>query len=94
MLVEPCKACRFDTFQISSIGRTGEIHLQYLGFCEVILQLQRAQTLDQLRGKCTGVRLKQARQLHGNGGCAGDDPPVGQPLVSCAQHRQQIDAVV
>lgn len=53
-------------------------------------QLQRAPELANFAAKRFGVRIKQARHLHGERAAAGNDPTRREILPGCTRHRERI----
>src|SRR5690606_1424916 len=59
---------------------------------QVYLELQRAQHLPQLARQRAPVRFEDARDLHGQGGAAGDDAAAARGLPGGAQQGRRIHA--
>ncbi len=84
--------CGANALEIAAIRRQRQIKIENLVFCQLLLDLERAHHLPQLGvNRPLTPRLHQARQLHGDGGAAGDDVPTGDELKRGAAEGERID---
>ena len=93
LLAEIADRRRANAFQIAAERRQRQIEIEDLVLAQLPLELQRANRLAQFgRERALLPRLHQPRQLHGDGGAAGNDVTVGEQLQRGAAQRQRIDA--
>ena len=91
LLAQPGERGGADPFQVSAVGRQGQVELEDLPLREMGFELEGAQHLQTLGPQGPRPRFQQARDLHGQGGRTRDHGARHRPLGERAHHRQRVD---
>ncbi len=84
-----------NTLDVPAIGGERQVELEDLVLGKQFFQLQRHQHLMELAADVARVLLRQKpRHLHGDGGGAGDRPPLADELPCGTEERLHVDPVV
>ena len=91
-MTKPRKRCSGNTFQRAAKGGEAKVNVEHAAAPKQQAELQCAHRLVQFGAEDARLGFKQARGLHVQGGCAGDDLPMAQGLPRCAHGGERVDA--